>query len=128
MIDNKTLILAEFDELKGQFVIPDSWKVERLVAIAEDDMDYYWITYDGRKLKWHTCVGGVVQLKGKLDDTDYDEFERLADLNHYDRLIGKTGVDFEGKHYTLDGYKQELMKDWGKQDKLLTDIIFKNED
>jgi len=85
MTDNKTLILAEFEKLKGQFVINDSWEVERLVAVGEDEWDYYWITYDGRKLKWNTCVGRVVPLKGYLRDKDYAEFVRLAKLNHFDQ-------------------------------------------
>ena len=85
MTDNKTLILAEFEKLKGQFVINDSWDVERLVAVGEDEMDYYWITYDGRRLKWNTCVGRVIPLKGHLRDKDYNEFIRSAKLNHFDQ-------------------------------------------
>jgi len=85
MTDNKTLILAEFEQLKGQFVINASWEIERLVAVGEDDMDYYWITYNGRKLKWNTCVGGVMPLKGHLRDQDYTELVRLAKLNHFDQ-------------------------------------------
>lgn len=85
MTDNKTLILAEFEKLKGQFVINASWEIERLVAVGEDDMDYYWITYDGRKLKWNTCVGGLMPLKGHLRDRDYNELVRLAKLNHFDQ-------------------------------------------
>lgn len=85
MTDNKTLILAEFEKLKGQFVINASWYIERLVAVGEDDMDYYWITYDGRQLKWNTCVGGLMPLKGHLRDKDYAELVRLAKLNHFDQ-------------------------------------------
>lgn len=85
MTDNKTLILQEFEKLKGQFVITDSWRIERLVAIGEDIHDYYYITYDGRKLKWNTCVGRVVPLKGYLRQKDYAEFVRLAKLNHFDQ-------------------------------------------
>ena len=84
-MDNKTLILAEFEKLKGQFVINASWNIERLVAVGEDDMDYYWITYDGRKLNWNTCVGGLIPLKGHLQDKDYAELVRLAKLNHFDQ-------------------------------------------
>lgn len=86
MTDNKTLILSKFEELKGQFVITDSWEVERLVAVGEDEMDYYWITYDGRRFKWNTCVGRVIPLKGYLRDQDYAEFVRLAKLNHFDQV------------------------------------------
>lgn len=85
MTDNLTLIKEEFEKLKGQFVITDSWRIQRLVAIGEDEHDYYYITYDGRKLHWNTCVGRIVPLKGYLRDKDYNEFVRLAKLNHFDQ-------------------------------------------
>ena len=77
MTDNKALILAEFEKHKGQFVIGDDWQVMRLVAIGEDDMDYYYVLYDGRKLHWSTCVGRFVPLKGKIDEHYYEEYGRL---------------------------------------------------
>lgn len=85
MSENLKIILSEFEELKGQFVITAGWNIERFVAIGEDDMDYYYITYDGRKLIWNTCVGRLVRLKNKIDDNDYNEFIRLARMNHYDQ-------------------------------------------
>jgi hypothetical protein len=85
-MDNKTLMLQEFEELKGQFVITSSWKIERLVAIGEDEHDYYYVTYNGRKLKWNTGVGRLMKLKGKLDDKDYNELVRIAKLNHFDQI------------------------------------------
>jgi hypothetical protein len=81
-------ILNEFLELKGQFVITQSWKIERLVAIGHDQQDYYYVTYDGHKLTWNTCVGRVMRLKGKLDETDYHELIRIARLNHWDQVVG----------------------------------------
>lgn len=83
---NLPLILEQFEKLKGQFVITDGWKIERLVGIGDDKEDWYYLTYDGRKLKWNTCVGKLVQLKGKIEDKDYNEFIRLAKLNHYDQF------------------------------------------
>jgi len=83
---NLKLILEQFEKLKGQFVITDSWKIERLVGIGDDKEDWYYLTYDGRKLKWNTCVGRIVPLKGKIDDKDYNEFIRMAKLNHYDQF------------------------------------------
>lgn len=85
MEDNLTLIKGHFEQLKGQFVITASWAIERLVAIGEDELDYYWITYDGRKLTWNTCVGRIMPLKGYLRDKDYSELVRLAKLNHFDQ-------------------------------------------
>lgn len=78
-------IIDEFHELKGQFVITQSHKIERLVAIGDDQEDYYWITYNGREYTWNSCVGRVIPLKGYLKDKDYNEFIRLAKLNHWDQ-------------------------------------------
>lgn len=85
MEDNLIRILKEFEQLKGQFVITQSHRIERLIAIGDDKMDYYYITYDGRDLVWNTCVGRVIPLKGYLRDEDYNEFIRLAKLNDYDQ-------------------------------------------
>lgn len=82
---NLPKILEEFENLKGQFVITASWEIERLVGIGDDGEDWYYLTYNGRKLKWNTCVGRIIQLKGKLDDKDYNELIRTAKLNHYDQ-------------------------------------------
>jgi hypothetical protein len=105
MEDNKTLILREFEKLKGQFVITASWEIERLVAVGADIHDYYWITYNGRTFTWNTCVGRIMPLKGHLQDLDYDELVRLARLNHYDQatLWGKPqeeGILLAEKHRT----------------------------
>lgn len=84
-------IKQEFETLKGQFVITNSWQIERLIAISSDDMDYYWVTYNGRNLTFNTCVGGVIRLKGKIYQKDYEGLVRVAKLNHYDQetLWGK---------------------------------------
>ena len=127
MDTNLKRILKEFDELKGQFVITILNTVQRLVAIAEDDMDYYYITYDGRKLYWNTCVGRIIPLKGKIDDKHYNELERLASLNDYDRMIVANCGNFPGRPYTLEDFKVSLTKEFRPGiDKLLTDIIFKD--
>lgn len=81
---NKVMIINQFEENKGQFVLMHN-KVVRLVAIAEDDMDYYYACYDGRKIIWHSCVGSYTVLKNKIDDKDYNELIRLAKINHYDQ-------------------------------------------
>lgn len=87
---SKTLqsIVDEFKRLKGQFVLRDN-KVGRLIGIGTDDQDYYYVLYDGRVLRWCTCVGRITQLKDKINDVDYNEMKRLAVLNHYDQLAIK---------------------------------------
>jgi hypothetical protein len=110
MEDNKTLILREFEKLKGQFVITASWEIERLVAVGEDDMDYYWVTYDGRKFTWNTCVGRLMPLKGHLQTKDYNELVRLARLNHYDQVTLWGRETSEEAEQLCRHHKNELMK------------------
>ena len=86
MTDNLTLILSEFEKYKGQLVITENWKVERLIAISEDDWDYYYVTYDGKDLNFNTCVGGLTPLYGYIMNKDYNRMVRIAKLNHYDQV------------------------------------------
>lgn len=86
MDSNLKIILEEFEKYKGTFVITDSHKIERLVSIGDDSEDYYYITYNGRKFKWNSCVGRIMPLMGFLREKDYKELIRIARLNHYDLL------------------------------------------
>ena len=119
-------IVKEFNKLKGQFVITDSWKIERLVAIAEDEMDYYYVTYNGRDLNWQTCVGRIMPLKGYIKQKDYDYLIHIAKLNHYDQYDLKTNGNInmflksleeylskEGTHkqYLINGFVTEFCWD-----------------
>ena len=80
--DPLTRILQTFEEHKGELVITNSNKVERLVAIGTDDYDYYYITSNGREFRWFTCVGDYIILKDKIDLKDYQKLLHLAKLNH----------------------------------------------
>jgi len=84
MDKNLKLILNEYEEYKGQFVISVNGDIERLVVIGDDGFDYYFVTFNGIKFKWGTCVGRIMPLKGYLRDKDYNELVRLAKLNHID--------------------------------------------
>jgi hypothetical protein len=123
MEDNKTLIIKKFEELKGQFVINASWDIERLVAVGEDDMDYYWVTYDGRKFKWNTCVGRLMPLKGHLRKEDYNELVRLARLNHFDQVTVWGNKTLEEAEQFNRQHKNELMKTLTDEN-FLTDICW----
>ena len=110
MEEIKTIILRKFNEIKGQFIITSGWEIERLVAIGEDDMDYYWITYNGRKLSWNSCVGRIIPLRGYLRDEDYNGLVRLAELNHFDQITRWDHRNSgESESATID-HKNELMK------------------
>jgi len=103
----KESILKEFENHKGEFVITDTDKVMRLLAVGEDEHDYYWVYWDGRETSWHSCVGRFVVLKGKIDKKDYNEFIRIAKLNHYDLMYLNTKNE---KTKILNKIKVERMK------------------
>jgi hypothetical protein len=88
MGDNLKKILKEYQLYKGQLVIIDYSDIVRLIAIGEDESDYYYITWDGKSgsLKWSTCVCPLIPLKGYLKDSDYQILIRIADLNHIDKM------------------------------------------
>ena len=123
MDGNLKKILGEFERLKGQFVITCSWEIERLVAIGQDDMDYYYITYDGRKLKWNTCVGRLMPLKGFLRDEDYKELVRLAKLNHFDQ-IGLWGNDKPKETSQFNEAHKKEITEIKEPDEFLTEIFW----
>ena len=114
MTDNKTLILNQFGENRGQFVIMHN-KVVRLVAIAEDEMDYYYVCYDGRKIIWHSCVGSYTVLKNKIDEKDYNEMIRLAKINHFDQddFLMPSEEDKSQQKQHAKKHKQEMEKEEG---------------
>lgn len=115
MKDNKIIIIEEFNELKGQFVLPCFEKPQRLIAVGSDDMDYYWVTYDGVKTFWHTCVGRIMPLKGYIRNEDYSEIVRLAKLNHHDLCI---------KNYYPEKYERYIKELMNTKDYYLTDFYF----
>ena len=86
MSDNLKIILEEFEKYKGQFVIIEWYKAERLVVIGDDDFDWYYITYDGKDLHWISCLVSIIPLKGYIEDNHYNELVRMAKLNHYDQI------------------------------------------
>ena len=110
MDDNLKIILGEFEKLKGQHVI-NHWKVERFIAIAADKHDYYYVTYDGRKTTWSSCLMNLIPLKGKIDDKHYEEFIRLSKLNHHDQLLGREPNDIVDDNAFIPlTYKQAAQK------------------
>lgn len=119
MDSNLKKILAQFEELKGQFVITESWEIERLIAIGDDEQDYYYVTYDGRHTKWNTCVGAIIPLKGRLTEAEYNKFISRAKLNHWDQAVwGEYDEEFINKH------KMEVTRLDAKADKYLTEICW----
>lgn len=119
MDSNLVKFLEEFDKHKGEFVIISYNKVERFIGIGEDDLDYYYITYNGRKLRWNTCVGPIFYLKDKIDDKDYNELVRIAKLNEYSEVLNKPE--------NILGYNEYIteLNTMSGSDKLLTELHLK---
>lgn len=120
------LILKDFENLKGQFVITESWKIERLIAIGTDDMDYYYVTYNGRKITWNSCVGKIIQLKNKINDNDYEGLIRLAKINHFDQPELYIPSDDVQKLQNLDfnKYHKEKIMALDEPNKYITEVCW----
>lgn len=126
---SKESILKEFEEHKGQFVIDDNWEVKRLIAVLSDKWDYYWVYWDGRDVSWGSCVGGFVPLKDKVDEKDYNNFIRLAKLNHYDQYYLKDGIKENKTKETLyklmtNRIREEKTRLKNVKDEYLTEICW----
>jgi len=119
---SKESIIKEWEEHKGEFILTQSHTLERFIGIGADIEDYYWITYNGRTVNWNSCVGKLIYLKGKIDDSDYQGFIREAKLNHYDQ---KGWGDFRQDAYneSVDEHRQRIIK-CGEGDFYLTDICW----
>jgi len=83
MTENKKHLIETYEELKGQHVLIDR-KVLRLIGMAEDDHDFLFILWDGRKIHQHTILDRLSALKGKIDDEHYNDMVQISKLNHYD--------------------------------------------
>ena len=86
--NNLKQILEEFEKYKGQLVLISYNKIERLISIGDETEDYYYVTWNGKKMHmvWSSCVGPIMPLKGYLRDKDYNELIRIAKLNHFDQI------------------------------------------
>jgi hypothetical protein len=124
---SKELILKEFEEHKGEFVITDTDKVMRLIAVVDDDIDYFWVYWNGRETFWHSCVGGFIVLKNKIDEKDYNNLIRMAKLNHIDlwQLNDKDTELNKIHRIKVERMKQEITKLKDPTNKYLTEICWK---
>lgn len=127
MYGNLDLILKEFEELKGQFILNNVWVVERLIAIGADDYDYYYVTYDGRKLTWYNSNSRITQLKNKIDDNSYNELVKIGKLNHYDQPTLHNTTNIERQKEVIEFNKkhiEEITKCYKSDNRYITDLCW----
>lgn len=75
------LLKKECEELQGQFVLTIENKAVRLVGMASDVEDTYYLLYDGKKITWMSVVCGVVPLKKYLPEGYYRRMVQIAKRN-----------------------------------------------
>ena len=114
-------LIEDYNKCRGQFVITSTWEVKRLIGLLDEvDEDHFWIYYDGKDIEYHSVLCGFTPLKGKIDDKDYDDFIRLAKLNHYD-VYDKASESDHNEHkqdilnkiIKHDSHKLICGLDWG---------------
>jgi hypothetical protein len=119
-MNNLEIIMNEFNQMKGEFVITEFDRIERLIAIGEDDFDYYYVTYNGRKVTWHSCVGSIIKLKDRILDNDYARLVRSAKLNHFDQFVHSDNPE------AIEGAKAHMkeIETLEQPNKYLTEVIW----
>lgn len=113
---NKVLdnIIKEYELYKGQLVFTDSGRSEQLIGIGTDNEDYYYITYNGRRIVWNTCVGKYIPLKFRFTEEEYNNLVRTAKLNYVTYFDAMASNEDE-----LLCYLKQLTYTTNEQDKVI---------
>lgn len=66
-----------FEKHKNELVIDCFVTIQRLIEVTEDDEDCYWhlINLHGES-SYQSCVGGLIVLKNRLDNEDYQKMDQ----------------------------------------------------
>jgi hypothetical protein len=80
----------EMEPYKDSLVL-NMFEVVKLEGVEYDEgddqwpSDFFWVyrQLDGKVL-WSSCCGKWIPLKGKLNKKDYNNLERLWDLNYHE--------------------------------------------
>lgn len=79
---NKQIELDFFNENKGNLLINSSLEIVRLIAIAEDGIDFMYVLLDkDNELRFESTVLKLHLLKGKIEDDSYNYFIRMHKIN-----------------------------------------------
>jgi hypothetical protein len=74
-------LVEELNEHKNELVLVYD-NVYRLAGVTVDERDYYWVMDDGKKVVWHSCVGGWIPLKKHLPKEEYESILNVWNLNN----------------------------------------------
>lgn len=69
-------------------LVLDLFNVVKLVDVISDEEDIWWIYDNGRKTIKSSAVMDWIPLKGKIDDKDYEQLERIWNLNTTEAIKG----------------------------------------
>jgi len=124
-MNNKDFTIDIFNKLKGQFVLIDN-KVFRFIGIGEDQDDFLYILWDGKEMYYKTILEHMIQLKDKINKSDYDVLISHSNLNDYDNLkfLMKTDDDKAKTSNIIEKMKKDVLSDINKDKVILLDNLY----
>ncbi len=78
---------AEVEPYKNTLVLDGYHTLARLVGVMEGDHDFYYVVDRGEGLKYYSCVGTFIPLKGFIKDEHYNRLVYSWNLNHIEQAI-----------------------------------------
>ncbi len=79
--DNPILIQREVNQHRNELAI-EHFAVIRLLGWTDQyDDDYCWVVQDGNEIKLHSCCGGFIWLKNRLNGFNYYQMVEWWNLN-----------------------------------------------
>lgn len=95
-------ILQQYQHLKGQLVLTEFWTVEQLVAIVQQDQEYFYVTFNGKAHSYHSCLDGrIFPLKEKVKQTNYQHLLKTASINFLTPDSIDSSIIVAGPFYVL---------------------------
>lgn len=80
--ENAISINSFVREHHNELVIDQNHAVSRLIDSYNGEDDYYWVLQGlWNKRHMETCVGGLILLKDKIAQNDYEGLERVFEMN-----------------------------------------------
>jgi hypothetical protein len=125
-LTNKEHTQDIFDRLKGTLVLIDR-QVLRFIGIGQDQYDYLYILWDGKKITYRTILSNLIQLKNKIDKKDYDSMINSSMINDYDSkkcFNPKSDKDRVIVANANNNVKQEVLAEIDKHNIDLLDDLF----